>query len=222
MPYKDKNKLKKYAKNYNKEYYLKNKEVLKEKQRQKYKENPELVREQKRKSRLKYIEKHKAYAKEYRKNNIEKARERSRIWRENNRERFNERSRLYRQENYDKIYQNLVERKKEDKGFHFLLSSRTRIHHTMKRTGTTKNLKTMELLGVPNLKFFREHLKKQFKKGMTLENYGEWHIDHIIPCASFDLTKPSEQKKCFHYTNLQPLWAVENLQKGARLEWRKS
>lgn len=47
---------------------------------------------------------------------------------------------------------------------------------------------------------------------------GEWHIDHIKPCASFDLTDPEEQKECFHYTNLQPLWAKDNLNKGAKYD----
>jgi hypothetical protein len=51
-------------------------------------------------------------------------------------------------------------------------------------------------------------------------NKGEIHIDHIRPCSSFDLTKPKEQVKCFHYTNTQPLWAKENLSKGAKLEWQ--
>jgi hypothetical protein len=51
-------------------------------------------------------------------------------------------------------------------------------------------------------------------------NKGEIHIDHIIPCSSFDLTKSEEQRKCFHYTNTQPLWAKENLSKGAKLEWQ--
>tara|TARA_B110000503_G_C6847029_1_gene289200 strand:- start:49 stop:585 length:537 start_codon:yes stop_codon:yes gene_type:complete len=58
------------------------------------------------------------------------------------------------------------------------------------------------------------YLEKQFTTGMTWDNQGAWHIDHIKPCASFDLTKESEQRKCFHYTNLQPLWAKDNLIKG--------
>ena len=59
-------------------------------------------------------------------------------------------------------------------------------------------------------------LEAKFKEGMTWENHGEWHIDHIKPCVSFNLLDENEQKKCFHYTNLQPLWASENLSKGCK------
>jgi HNH endonuclease. len=53
---------------------------------------------------------------------------------------------------------------------------------------------------------------------MSWDNYGRdgWHIDHIRPCASFDLTDPEQQRQCFHYTNLQPLWAADNIRKGAK------
>ena len=52
---------------------------------------------------------------------------------------------------------------------------------------------------------------------MTWDNHGEWHIDHIKPCASFDLTDADQQRECFNYTNLQPLWAKDNLSKGAKI-----
>ena len=53
---------------------------------------------------------------------------------------------------------------------------------------------------------------------MSWENHGTWHIDHRVPCAKFDLTKKEEQEKCFHYTNLQPLWAKDNLSKGNKYD----
>ncbi len=65
---------------------------------------------------------------------------------------------------------------------------------------------------------FKIHLQNQFKDGMTLNNHGEWHIDHIRPCASFDLTNEEELFMCFHYTNLQPLWAKENQQKSSKYD----
>ncbi len=78
--------------------------------------------------------------------------------------------------------------------------------------GINKAKKTIKLLDctIPELK---KYLEKQFKKGMTWNNYGKWHVDHIRPCCKFDLSKPEEQLKCFNYTNLQPLWAEENLRK---------
>ncbi len=57
---------------------------------------------------------------------------------------------------------------------------------------------------------------QQFTTGMTWENQGLWHLDHKRPCAAWDLTKPDEQAGCFHYTNYQPLWAKDNLSKGAK------
>ena len=65
--------------------------------------------------------------------------------------------------------------------------------------------------------FLRKHIEQQFKLGMTWENYGAWHIDHIKPCASFDLTKPEERRACFHWSNLSPLWAADNIAKGAKI-----
>lgn len=66
----------------------------------------------------------------------------------------------------------------------------------------------------------REHIEKQFKDGMSWDNYGKkgWHLDHIIPCDAFDLSIPEQQAKCFHYTNLQPLWWYDNLKKSNKLQ----
>ena len=92
---------------------------------------------------------------------------------------------------------------------------RNRLQKALK--GVTKSKKTMDLLGVPHMDFFKTWIECKFKEGMTWENRRLWHVDHILPCSSFDLTKPEEQAKCFHYTNLQPLWASENLSKGNRI-----
>jgi hypothetical protein len=98
------------------------------------------------------------------------------------------------------------------------LNLRNRITVAMMRYGTTKSNSTEVLIGcsVPDL---RQHLEVQFVDGMTWDNYGRigWHIDHIRPCASFDLTDPAQQRQCFHYSNLQPLWAADNIRKGAKL-----
>ena len=88
---------------------------------------------------------------------------------------------------------------------------RSRLHSCLKR----KEGNTMDFVGCP-LPQLQAHLEDLFTENMTWDNYGEWHVDHIKPCASFDFTDDEEVKKCFHYTNLQPLWAKDNLSKGAK------
>ena len=78
-----------------------------------------------------------------------------------------------------------------------------------------KHGNTMELTGCSKDDLY-SHLESKFTEGMNWDNYGKWHIDHIKPCVSFDLTDTEEQKKCFHWTNLQPLWAIDNMRKGAK------
>lgn len=72
----------------------------------------------------------------------------------------------------------------------------------------------IELLGC-SIEYYKQYLEQQFKPGMLWENHGTlWEIDHIKPCAAFDLTKEEEQKQCFNYTNTQPLYKSDNRSKG--------
>ena len=80
-----------------------------------------------------------------------------------------------------------------------------------------KSARTVDLLGC-TVDQFLGHLEINFQDGMGWENYGfGWHIDHKRPCASFDLSDPAQQRECFHWKNLQPLFAKDNLSKGARI-----
>ena len=101
----------------------------------------------------------------------------------------------------------------EDPEYKLLMCMRSRIGHACKAQYTHKSCRTNKLIGctIPEL---RVHIEKQFKPGMTWLNRKEWHIDHIQPCSSFNLSDISEQYKCFHYSNLQPLWAKDNLSKS--------
>lgn len=97
---------------------------------------------------------------------------------------------------------------------------RQRLRQALLRQSTTKHAPTLELLGC-TVEELRAHIEAQFEPWMTWDNWAHdtWHIDHIKPCASFDLTDPEQQRECFHYTNLRPLEATENMQKNARLNY---
>lgn len=107
---------------------------------------------------------------------------------------------------------------KTDVEFALSCKLRNRVHRAIKKQSAIKSGKTIELLGC-SIEYVRKHLEAQFSPGMTWDNhtFHGWHIDHIKPCASFDLTDPEQQKACFHYTNLQPLWAEDNMGKGAKV-----
>ena len=110
------------------------------------------------------------------------------------------------------------ERRKTDPWFAIKVSLRARVHRLI-RGKFSKSRKAIELLGCDR-DFFLKHLESQFTEGMTWQNYGMhgWHVDHKKPCAAFNLLEESEQKECFHYSNLQPLWAKDNLSKSSRFE----
>jgi len=96
-----------------------------------------------------------------------------------------------------------------------LLSSRIHKAITRNGNGARKAARTMELVGC-TIAEIRAHLESKFSPGMTWENCGRngWHIDHIRPCDSFDLEDSDQQRICFHFTNLQPLWEPNNISKS--------
>lgn len=99
------------------------------------------------------------------------------------------------------------------------LNLRRRLGLAIREQAGCKSAATMTLIGC-TAKELRAHLESQFRDGMAWHNYGKtgWHVDHIKPCSHFDLTKPDDQRRCFHYANLQPLWGVENSSKRDRAQ----
>lgn len=129
---------------------------------------------------------------------------------------------IYIKNNKDKINKRIKIRLLTDINFKLKKYLRNRIYNALKHN--YKSLTTSTLIGC-SINQLKSHLEKQFTKGMSWSNWGkgdnghgmkEWHIDHIKPCASFDLRKKSEQLKCFNYKNLQPLWATINESKGEK------
>lgn len=114
-------------------------------------------------------------------------------------------------------------RNKNDPQYKIMASVRRRVTAALK--GRTKGISTQKLMGA-TIEEVRAHIEAQFRDGMGWENWGrgwhgatEWHLDHVRPLASFDLTDPEQLAQACHYSNLQPLWAKENLKKGATHEF---
>ena len=155
----------------------------------------------------------KARAKKWQQNNLEKERARVKKYRENNPEKARaiDRKRHQRPENKKRKNARHRERIKTDPQYRLACNLRRRLRHALK--GKNKSARTMKLVGC-SISHLMDHMEKQFQPGMTWENHGTWHVDHMMPCASFNLIDPEQQRQCFHYTNLQPLWGLENISKG--------
>jgi hypothetical protein len=104
----------------------------------------------------------------------------------------------------------------QDLNYRLAMNFRNRVREAMQTNW--KSGHTLELLGC-TIAQLRDHLEHQFQPGMCWENHGTvWHVDHCRPCASFDLSDPAQQRECFGFMNLQPLFGVENISKGAKAE----
>lgn len=177
-----------YISNYSKLYYIKNRELLIERSRNYYETNKDNILEK---------------SKEYVKNNFDKTSDYQKKYREDNKEKL---------QNYKYYYSK--NRRETDILFNLKNNVRHRVSEFLKVKNIRKKNKTFEIVGC-SPQFLKEYLEKQFVNGMTWENRNEWHIDHITPLSSAK-TEEELYKLC-HYTNLQPLWAEENLKKGNKI-----
>ena len=183
----------------NKEYRLKNIDNLKKKQIEYYEINKLKIAERNSLYWKKNIEKTRNYQKEYCLKNKQKIKE----YYNTNKLKINARQREY-----------IRDLKIKKPIFKLRHSIGNLIYSSIKRGGYTKKSKTFNILGC-TFEEFKKHLESQFTKGMTWENQGEWHMDHIYPIS---LAKDEEELiKLNHYTNFQPLWASDNLTKGNKI-----
>lgn len=214
-------------------YYLRNKDKVLTKCKEYRKANPEKVAATKRrcyeakkdeylaKSKKRYAEnKEEILAKcaEYRAKNKDEIRARDNAYKRANRKELSRKQVEYQRRIADRINEysrNYArERRKRDKLYALRTNIRARFRFELAKRGETKQIKANKYLGCSWLEL-RKHLESQFTNGMTWDNYGEWHVDHIVPLA---VAKDRQQLiELCHYTNLKPLWAFDNISKGAKL-----
>ena len=166
-------------------------------------------------------EQNKEYRKEYRKNhynlNKEEILSKGKIWYNNNKEKKLNSTKEYKKNNLEKFRNYQKEyvkfKRANDEVFKFKSNVRNLIGLSFKRgkNNFSKNLSSEQILGC-SIDEFKTYISLQFKKGMSLSNYGQWHLDHIIPLSSANTEE--EIIRLNHYTNFQPLWAEENLSKS--------
>ena len=194
--YAEKNK-KKIA-DYKSEYATKNREELLRKKKEHYIKNREAIL---------------AKCKEYESQNRPAVLKRSRAWREKNKDHVTQWSKQYREGNKGKRrdrYQNDVNHRTAS-------LIRSRLLGAIRAQKCRKTNKTLDLLGC-EIGDFKNYLQSLFTKGMTWANQGSfWHIDHIIPLSSFDLSSESQLRQACHWSNMRPLKAKDNLEKSDKM-----
>lgn len=180
------------TKQYNKKYFLQNYDRLRDGMLAKNREWSIKNTDKRKKYRKKWYKNNPSYNKEYYKAN--------------------------RQEIIKQNYEYKKERMKKDVSFMIAERLRSRLYKAIRYSHKTGS--AIQDLGC-SIEFLIQIIKEKFTHGMTWDNYGKWHIDHILPLSSFDLTNREQIKKACHYTNLQPLWAKDNLKKGAKIPTTK-
>lgn len=167
---------------------------------------------------LKHREKMKVQRRAYYERTKSQVRAQSKAWLERNFERYIAWLAEYRKRP-EVIARNRAKfhaKKKNNPSFALSLTLRCRIRRAIKAQSGVKAKKSFDLLGC-SIEHARKHIEAQFEPGMGWENYGRngWHLDHVVPCSSFDLRNPKHQQRCFHYSNLRPVWERDNILKGS-------
>ena len=165
------------------------KEKRKEYDENRYAEKKEEILEHKKEYHIKNRDKILSYKKEYRRENKQQIKE----WRDNNKDKNSNGQSRYREK------------------YPHIIAWRSLLHSTLKRLGTPKQNHTISMLGY-SASELKSHIEKQFLEGMTWENHGEWHIDHIRAVTNFSDTE--DVRVVCALENLQPLWAFDNLTKS--------
>lgn len=192
----------------------KGKEINK-RRREIYAKNREYILERQKKYRKSNISKYLLKEKEYRENNKEKIKKYKKKYYSIDENIENKRNydKKYREENKEKCSYCSLKYYRENKFARLknIISSRIRRQINSKK----ENKRTEQILGY-KIKDLIKHLEKQFQDGMTWENYGEWHIDHIKPVSFYKIESVDDPllKECWSLENLRPLWAEENISKG--------
>ena len=192
---------------YKREYYQKNKEKVAAYKREYYQTNKEKLTANQREHYQQNKEEILAYQRKYQQNNKDKIaayqRKYQHEYKRQNKEKFAAYQREY-----------IRQRRRLDPEFNLLCRLRNRMYKAVKAAGLdNKYASSSELLGI-SPQGLKEWLEAQFTEGMTWENRSDWHVDHRVPCDAFDLTVDQNQRICFWYKNLQPMWAKDNIQKS--------
>ena len=160
--------------------------------------------------------------KKYREKNKTRLSESHQKWSKQNREHLNEYHKEWREKNIERHRENKRNyertRKHNDPLYKLISNFRTAIYQVLKENNVDKNGHYFEILKYSPEELI-SHLEKQFKDGMTWDNYGEWHVDHSIPLSSFNIKEigDSEFMKCWSLSNLQPMWGEENIRKSNKI-----
>lgn len=195
-----------------KAFYLRNRESVLETQKEFRLKNPEVIRQRGEEYRKKnhailLVKKRE----EYQRNKARYAAS-MKAWKEKN----PEWERQWRDKNKEALrvwYRERAAKKRAtDPSYRAAASMRSRVWALLKKQGAER----IEPLGLTKAAL-KAHLEPLFLPGMTWENYGKWHVDHIRPCASFDLSTHDQVLECFNLKNLRPLWAKDNISKGAKM-----